>query len=108
MTKDMINVFVELGYRMNLNNDYDSLIIKLTQMSSYIGDRPQTLIFGFEQTDIKHQTQKPFTKFTKLFIEQTRTSFFRTSNGLERVHLLLIELKHPIFGFEGSNIELQT
>jgi len=27
---------------------------------------------------------------------------------LEGVHLLLIELEHPNFGFERSNIELQT
>ena len=43
-----------------------------------------------------------------------RTPFYRTSNELkhhfsnielERVHLLVIELEHPIFGFERSNIE---
>ena len=34
--------------------------------------------------------------------------FYQTSNELERVHLLVIELKHPIFGFKQSNIELQT
>ena len=44
-----------------------------------------------------------------------RTPFYRTMNELEhhfsnieRVHLLVIELEHPIFGFERSNIELQT
>ena len=26
-------------------------------------------------------------------------------NELELVHLLVIELEHPIFGFEGTNIE---
>ena len=43
------------------------------------------------------------------------SSFYRTSDKLkqpssklERVHLLLIELEHPIFGFERSNIELRT
>ena len=36
-----------------------------------------------------------------------RTSFFRTSNRLEHVHLLIIELEHPIFGFKSSNIEPQ-
>ena len=35
-------------------------------------------------------------------------AFFQTSNDLERFHLLVIELKHPIFGFERSNIELRT
>ena len=49
---------------------------------------------------IEHQTQKAYTKFTELFIEQTRKSFFRTLNELECVHLLLIELEHPIFGLE--------
>ena len=32
---------------------------------------------------------------------------FRTSNELERVHLLVIELEHTIFGFEQSNIKLK-
>ena len=40
-------------------------------------------------------------------IDRTRTSFFEhRMNELERVHLLVIELEHPIFGFERSNIEL--
>ena len=30
---------------------------------------------------------------------------FRTMNELECVHLLVIKLEHPIFGFEQSNIE---
>ena len=51
---------------------------------------------------------RAFTRFTKLLIELTRTSFFRTSNKLKRVYVLVIELEHPIFGFERSNIELQT
>ena len=63
-------------------------------------------IFGFERTNI--EPIRAFTKFTKLLIELTRTSFFRTSNKLERVHLLEIELEHPIFAFERSNIELRT
>ena len=33
---------------------------------------------------------------------------FRTSNKLKRDHLLVIEFERPIFGFEGSNIELGT
>ena len=62
--------------------------------------------FGFEQMNI--EPNRTFTKFTKLLIELTRTSFFRTSNELERVHLMVIELEHPIFGFERSNIKLRT
>ena len=41
-------------------------------------------------------------------MELTQTPFFQTSNELERVHLLVTELKHPICGFKRSNIELQT
>ena len=37
-----------------------------------------------------------------------RTPFCRTSNELELVHLLEIEIEHPIFGFERSNIEHGT
>ena len=54
------------------------------------------------------ERNRALTIFTKLLIELTRTSFFRTSNELERVHLMVIELEHPIFGFERSNIELRT
>ena len=36
--------------------------------------------------------------------ERTQTSF-SISNKLDRVHLLVIELKHPIFGFKRTNIE---
>ena len=45
-----------------------------------------------------------FTRFTKLLIELTWTSFFRTLNKFEFVHLLVIKLEYPIFGFEQSNI----
>ena len=41
------------------------------------------------------------------FIEyQTNSNIiFRTSNELERVHLLVIELGHLNFGFKGTDIE---
>ena len=64
------------------------------------------LNFGFEQTDIKLQTEKFFNRFSKSFLEQTPISFFRTSIELEHVHLLVMEFEHPIFGFEQSNIQL--
>ena len=41
----------------------------------------------------------------KLLIKQTETSFFRTSNGLEHVHLFVIELDQPIFAFERLYID---
>ena len=46
---------------------------------------------------------KGLTWFTKSSIEQTGPLVFRTSNGLKRVHLLVIELEHPLFGFEHSS-----
>ena len=41
------------------------------------------------------------------FIEHRTNSniIFWTSNELKSVHLLVIKLEHPIFGFEWSNIE---
>ena len=66
------------------------------------------LNFGFEGMDIEHQTIKARTRITKLFIEWSQTTYFGTSNGLERVHLLVIKLEHPIVGFEQLNIQLQT
>ena len=33
---------------------------------------------------------------------------FRTSNEIDCVHLLVIELEHPIFGFEWTNIDSNT
>ena len=62
--------------------------------------------FGFEQTNVEHN--KGFTRFTKLLIELTLTWFLWTLNKLERFYLLVIKLKHPIFGFQWSNIELWT
>ena len=56
----------------------------------------------------KFEPKRAFPRFTTLLIELTRTSFFQTSNELERVYLMMIELKHPIFGFERSNIEVRT
>ena len=50
------------------------------------------------------EVKRAFTRFTKLLIELTRTSFLQTSNELEHVHLLVIKLEHPIFGFERLNI----
>ena len=47
-------------------------------------------IFGFERTNI--EPNKAFTRFTKLFIQLTRTSFFQTSNEFQHVHLLVVKL----------------
>ena len=59
-----------------------------------------------EQTNIK--PKRAIIRFTNLLIKQTRTSIFWTINELHRVHLLVIELEHPIFCFDWLNIELQT
>ena len=42
------------------------------------------------------------------FYRMNSNIIFRTSNQLKHVHLLVIELEHPIFGFEQTNIEHQT
>ena len=93
-------------YRTSIELEHHFSNIERTRTCSSIGDRTRTPFFGFERTNI--EPNRAFTKFTELLIELTRTSFFRTSNELERVHLMVIELEHPIFGFERSNIELRT
>ena len=50
----------------------------------------------------------PINNVINLFIDQTRISYFGTSNGLEHNHLLVIELEHLIFGFDRTDIEHQT
>ena len=62
-------------------------------------------ILAWNERTSNIEPNRAFARFTKLFIELTRTSFFRTLNELKRVHLLVIELEHPIFGFERSNFE---
>ena len=96
---------------MELEHPFSSILFRTSNKLEHVHllmIELEHLNFGFERTNIEHRTQKAFTNFTKLFIEQTRTSFFRTLNGLERVHLLLIKREHPIFGFEPSNIERRT
>ena len=48
-------------------------------------------IFGLERKDIK--PNRHITRFTKLLIEKTPISFFRTSNEFKRDLLLVIKLK---------------
>ena len=78
-----------------------------------ISDGSNTILLNINRTrtsffESNIEPNRAFTKFTKLIIELTRTSFFRTSNEFKRVHLLEIELGHPIFAFERSNIEFRT
>ena len=74
----------------------------------YWWSNSNTLFLASNDWTSNFKPNRAFTRFTKLLFEVTRTSLFRTSNELERVHLLVIELEHLIFGFERSNIELRT
>ena len=65
-----------------------------------------TLFLALNDRTSNFEPNRAFNRFTKLLFELNWTSLFWTSNELERVHLLVIELEHPIFGFEWSNIEL--
>ena len=56
-----------------------------------------TLFLASNEWTSNFKPNRDFTRFTKLLIKLTQKSFFRTSNELECVHLLVIELKHPIF-----------
>ena len=79
--------------------------IERTRICSSTGHRTRTPYFWL--WTIEHPTSNLMGPSLDLLNcnEHTRTSVFRTSNELERVHLLVIELEHPIFGFERKNLE---
>ena len=76
-----------------------------SNMFIYWWSNSNTLILASNDRTSNFKPNSAFTRFTKLLFGLIRTSLFRTSNELERVHLLVIELKRPIIGFERSNIE---
>ena len=53
------------------------------------------------------EPNRAFIRFIKLLIELTGTSFFRTSNELEGVHLLVIELQHPILASNNGTLNFE-
>ena len=77
-------------------------------MFIYWWSNSNTLFLASNDRTSNFELNRAFTRFTKLLFELTRTSLFRTWNELERVHLLAIELEHPIFGLERLNIEFRT
>ena len=75
-------------------------------MCSSIGDRTRTPYFCLSN----EQTSNPIglsLVFTKLLNELTRTSFFRTSNELKVVCLLVIEFEHPILASNDRTSNLK-
>ena len=64
-----------------------------------------TLFLSLNDRTSNVEPNRAFTALTKLLIELTRTSLFWTSNELDCIHLFVIELKHPIFGFDQSKFE---
>ena len=84
----------------NIDRTRTSFFEHRTNLNVFMMIELEHMNFCFEQMDMEHQTLKAFTKYTRKFTKQTETSSFRTLIGLKRVHLLLIELEHPILGFE--------
>ena len=74
----------------------------------YWWSNSKTLFLASNDPTLNFKPNRAFTTFTKLLIELTRTSFFRTLNELEHVHLMGIKLEHPIFSFELLNIDVRT
>ena len=66
-----------------------------------------TILLVLNKRTSNIERNRAFTRFSKLLIEQARTSFFRTLNELEPVHILVIERKQPIFGIERLNPSLK-
>ena len=73
----------------------------------YWWSNSNTLLMASNNQTSNFEPKGAFTRFTKLLIELTQTSFFWTSNELIRVHQLVIELEHPIFALNEwiTNIE---
>ena len=74
----------------------------------YWWSNSNTLFLASNDRTSNFEPNRALNRFTELLFKLTRTSLFWTSNELKRVHLLVIELEHPNFGFERSNIELRT
>ena len=68
---------------------FDSSLNKLLSITVYCPIN-HFLVVVFQSHFTEHQTNSNI--------------IFQTSNDLKHLHLLVIELKHPIFGFERSNI----
>ena len=58
--------------------------------------------------ELHHYMERKLQKLLPKILVMGQTPFYRTSNELECVHLLVIEHEHPIFGFERMNIEHQA
>ena len=79
-----------------------------SNMFIYMWLKSNILFLASNDWTLNFEPNKAFTRFTKLLIKLTWTLFFWTSNELEHIHLLVIKLEHPIFGFERLDIEIQT
>ena len=85
------------------------LNIEGTQTCTSIDDPTRSYYFWLRMNG--HQTSTIIGIWLDLMNKQSaqsQTSFFQTSNRLQCVHILVIKLKHSIFGFERSNNKLQT
>ena len=72
--------------------------------ASIIGSCPQDL--KYFELDHKNKQFWLYTSEHHFIEHQTNLNInFRTLNELKQIHLLVIELEHPIFGFEQSNFE---
>ena len=73
---------------------------KLEHVHQLVIELKHTLFSASKERKSNIEPNRAFTIFTNLLIELTQTSLFCTSNTLERVHPLVIELEHPIFDFK--------
>ena len=106
----VVQIFLVMGrtpFYQNIDRTRTSFFEHRTNWNMFIcwWSNSNTLFLASNDQTSNFEPNTVFTTFTKLLIELTRTSFFRTSNELERVHLMVIELEHHIFAFECSNIE---
>ena len=92
-------------YRTSDELEHHFLNVEITWVCSSIYDRTWTSHFWLWMN--KHRTSNLIGLSVDLLNYSSnwlKHHFFE----LERVHLFVIELEHPIFGFERSNIKLWT
>ena len=86
--------------------------IERTRTCSSIGDQTRTpYFFILNDRTSNFEPNRTFTRFTNLqncSLNRLEHHFFEHLTKSNVCHLLAIELKHPNFGFDRSNIELRT
>ena len=95
-------------YRTSNELEHHISNIEPTQTCLSIVNQTRIPYFWLSSNVLTLNVLASISRFDKLFIEQTCTSFFQTLNRLEHVQLLVMELEHTMFGFNHTKNKHQT